>query len=198
MGNLIDLNSQIPDSRIPDGIARDSETLAAINAHVGSNDPHPIYLTQIEGDARYRQTTAALTDADIPSAIARDTEYIAADAAHVAAANPHPGMITAVTLDNNVTIVKQKLLTGTTPATPGHSLSMPLGINPSLLLGFSCMVGIDQGGGNLIWSVPPGIPFPGYAFSASIFADIFRVRPDLTNSGNILNRPFKALIYYIG
>lgn len=53
MGNLIDLNSQIPDSRIPAGIARDTETTAAINAHIVAVDPHPIYLTQAEGDERY-------------------------------------------------------------------------------------------------------------------------------------------------
>lgn len=94
MGNLIDLNSQIPDSRIPAGIARDTETTAAINAHIAAVDPHPIYLTQAEGDGRYRQTTTALTDADIPAAITRDVEVTAAVTAHVAAADPHPVYLT--------------------------------------------------------------------------------------------------------
>ncbi|WP_341738735.1 hypothetical protein [Microcoleus sp. CAWBG640] len=94
MGNLIDLNSQIPDSRIPAGIARDTETTAAINAHIVAVDPHPIYLTQAEGDGRYRQTATALTDADIPAAIARDVEVTAAVTAHVAAADPHPVYLT--------------------------------------------------------------------------------------------------------
>ncbi|MEG4944631.1 hypothetical protein, partial [Microcoleus sp. F4-D5] len=44
---------------------------------------------QSEGDARYRQSTVALTDADIPSVIARDSEVTAAINAHLAAADPH-------------------------------------------------------------------------------------------------------------
>ncbi len=55
MGELIDLNSQIPDNRIPAGVARDTETTAAINAHVAEADPHAQYLLQAEGDARYPQ-----------------------------------------------------------------------------------------------------------------------------------------------
>lgn len=94
MGDLIDLNSQIPDSRIPVGIARDTETAAAIGAHIAAVDPHPTYLTQVEGDERYRQTARALTDADIPAAIARDVEVTAAVTAHVAAADPHPVYLT--------------------------------------------------------------------------------------------------------
>lgn len=89
MGELIDLNSQIPDSRIPAGVARDTETTAAINAHVATADPHPIYLTQTEGDSRYRQSAVALADGDIPAGIARDSETTAAINAHVAAADPH-------------------------------------------------------------------------------------------------------------
>lgn len=108
------------------------------------------------------------------------------------------GTARTVLVDDNLTVIKQKLITGTTPATPGLSSATVLGINPNLLLGFCCMVGIDQGNGAILWAAPPGVPVPGYAFSASIFVDIFRVRPDLTNSANILNRPFKALIYYIG
>lgn len=55
MGELFDLNSQIPDNRIPSGIARDTETTAAINTHITAADPHPGYLTQAEGDVRYEQ-----------------------------------------------------------------------------------------------------------------------------------------------
>lgn len=81
MGKLTNLNPAAPiaDADIPAAIARDSETTAAINAHVGATDPHPIYLTQAEGDGRYRQISTALTDTDIPAAIARDAEYVAAD-----------------------------------------------------------------------------------------------------------------------
>jgi hypothetical protein len=94
MGELIDLNSQIPDSRIPSLIARDTETTAAIAAHVAAADPHPTYLTQTEGDGLYRARLTALTDVDIPATIARDTEITAAIAAHVAAADPHPTYLT--------------------------------------------------------------------------------------------------------
>ena len=100
-------------------------------------------------------------------------------------------------LDDNTTIIKQKLLTGTTPATPGYSTALSHNIDPSRIIGFTCMVGTDEGSGYILWTTPPGIPSPGYAFSASIFVDAFRIRPDSTNSQKILNRPFKALITYL-
>ena len=84
MGELIDLNPRsITDADIPSAIARDSEVSAAIAAHTAAADPHPVYLNQSEGDARYRQAAVALTDADIPSAIARDAEVSAAIAAYM-------------------------------------------------------------------------------------------------------------------
>lgn len=88
---LIAINppSTITEPQIPNEIARDSEVTAAISAHVAAADPHPGYLTQHEGDGRYRQTATALTDADIPAAIARDSEVAAEIASHVSAANPH-------------------------------------------------------------------------------------------------------------
>jgi hypothetical protein len=92
MGKLTNLNPPAPigDADIPSGVARDAEVTAAITTHVNATDPHPIYLTQTEGDARYRQSTIALTDADIPSGVARDAEVTAAITTHVAAADPHP------------------------------------------------------------------------------------------------------------
>jgi hypothetical protein len=91
MGKLTNLNPFIPiaDSDIPAAIARDSEVTAAVNAHLAATDPHPQYLQQSEGDARYRQTTVALSDADIPTTIARDSEVTAAVNAHLAATDPH-------------------------------------------------------------------------------------------------------------
>lgn len=59
--------------------------------HVAAGDPHPGYLTQVEGDARYRQTATPLVDADIPAAIARDSEVTAAISTHEGAADPHAG-----------------------------------------------------------------------------------------------------------
>lgn len=43
----------ITDADIPAEIARDTETTAAIATHAALADPHPVYLTQAEGDARY-------------------------------------------------------------------------------------------------------------------------------------------------
>jgi len=62
MGELIDLNPKKPlaDADIPDFIARDTETAAAVAAHAMAGDPHPIYLTQAEGDALYRSVTGSV------------------------------------------------------------------------------------------------------------------------------------------
>ena len=71
-----------------------TELNGAIASHVAAVDPHPIYLTQAEGDGLYRKSATALTDADIPAAIARDTETAAAIASHIGAADPHPVYLT--------------------------------------------------------------------------------------------------------
>ena len=81
------------DADIPASIARDSEVSTAISTHAAAGDPHPGYLTQTEGDARYRQTATALTDGDIPSTIARDTEVSSAISTHEGAADPHAGYL---------------------------------------------------------------------------------------------------------
>jgi hypothetical protein len=68
---------------------------SAVASHVAAADPHSQYLTQAEGDGRYRQSATALSDSDIPAGIARDSEVAAAIGAHEAAADPHPGYLTA-------------------------------------------------------------------------------------------------------
>lgn len=55
MGELIDLNSTIPASRIDPAMATDVETAAAIANHERATDPHTQYATQARGDERYRQ-----------------------------------------------------------------------------------------------------------------------------------------------
>ena len=61
---------------LPTSIATDSEVAAAdavvaadaasaLAAHVAASDPHPTYLTQTEGDARYRELTDAVTYAEL-------------------------------------------------------------------------------------------------------------------------------------
>ncbi len=42
-----------------------SNAAAALAAHVAAADPHPVYLTQTEGDARYRQQSTSITYAEI-------------------------------------------------------------------------------------------------------------------------------------
>ncbi|MEG3900004.1 MULTISPECIES: tail fiber domain-containing protein [unclassified Microcoleus] len=86
---LIKKQRAITAADLPPENAMDVEVSAAINAHAGATDPHPIYLTQLEGDGRYRQSATAITDAELPATIARDTEFQAADTAHVNATDPH-------------------------------------------------------------------------------------------------------------
>jgi hypothetical protein len=43
----------IPDTDISPDVARDSEVSSAVSTHAGAADPHAVYLTQSEGDARY-------------------------------------------------------------------------------------------------------------------------------------------------
>lgn len=66
---LIDLNkSSTQPLVIPQEIARDAEVASAISAHVAAADPHPGYLTQTEGDGRYRQMNAGiLLDVSAPA-----------------------------------------------------------------------------------------------------------------------------------
>ena len=62
--------------------ATSASVTAALAAHTGAGDPHPVYLTQLEGDGRY--TTPASVDGSITSAIT----------AHEALTNPHPIYLT--------------------------------------------------------------------------------------------------------
>lgn len=71
-GNVLQ-SGLILDTDIPSTLARDTEVAAAITAHEAAADPHPVYLTQIEGDARYRELTDAVTYAELtgkPAALA--------------------------------------------------------------------------------------------------------------------------------
>ena len=79
----------ITDADIPPPIARDAEVTAAMNAHLEASDPHSQYLLPSEGDARYRQSSTALTASDMPSAMATDAEVTAAMNAHLGASDPH-------------------------------------------------------------------------------------------------------------
>lgn len=56
---LIKKYRAIADSDIPAAIARDTELITALAAHTNATDPHPAYLTQGEGDAKYRLNSTA-------------------------------------------------------------------------------------------------------------------------------------------
>jgi hypothetical protein len=85
---------------------------AAVTAHEGAADPHPGYLTQAEGDGRYRQTATPLADGDIPAGIARDSEVAAAISAHENAPDPHPAYLTPAEGDAAYAPVAQGVMNG--------------------------------------------------------------------------------------
>lgn len=58
----LDGSALLPDNRLPASIARDTEVSAAVAAHEGAADPHAVYLTQPEGDARYAALGSGVTD----------------------------------------------------------------------------------------------------------------------------------------
>ena len=123
------LINPITEPQIPQAIARDTETAAAINAHATATDPHPIYLTQTEGDGRYRQTAAALTDSDIPAAIARDAEVTAAINAHATATDPHPIYLTQTEGDGRYRQTAAALTDSDIPAAIARDAEVTAAIN---------------------------------------------------------------------
>lgn len=52
------LKNPITEPQVPSAIARDAEVTVAINSHAAAADPHPVYLTQAEGDARYGESAS--------------------------------------------------------------------------------------------------------------------------------------------
>ncbi|MEG3913573.1 hypothetical protein QT979_08565, partial [Microcoleus sp. w2-18bC1] len=121
-------------------IARDSEVTAAITAHTSAADPHPAYLTQTEGDARYRQSSVALTDSDIPAAIARDSEVTAAITAHTSAADPHPAYLTQTEGDARYFRGRSQTYTLDPPSIPAGELHKIFVSFAGADLGDACLV----------------------------------------------------------
>jgi hypothetical protein len=71
MGKLTNLNPSkaLTEADMPPGMATDNEVTVALNAHVNAANPHPIYLTQAEADAMYRQSSVAyFVTAPLPTA----------------------------------------------------------------------------------------------------------------------------------
>ena len=93
-------------SQLQDDIFLDINALEQADTdHVNDSNPHPVYLTQPEGDAQYLRLNGgnaptanlswggnrltSLGDAQADGDAANRGQVLAADAAHVAAANPH-------------------------------------------------------------------------------------------------------------
>ncbi len=158
MGELMNLNPKVPiaDADIPALIARDSETAAAIAAHTGAVDPHPVYLTQAEGDGRYRRSAVALTDSDIPAAIARDSETTVAIDAHIAAIDPHPQYLTQAEGDARYPRFLRKVLTGVIPLGAQQRLTVPHGVPADKIIAFSAFVTVPVDSVWPGWMLLPG------------------------------------------
>ncbi|MEG4807926.1 hypothetical protein QUA82_09875 [Microcoleus sp. F8-D3] len=192
---FIDVQSRpLTDSDIPESIARDTEVTAAINSHKAETDPHPIYLTQAEGDGRYRQNSAAITDAELPSTIARDTEVTAAINSHKAETDPHPIYLTQAEGDARygTSALKSTIFTGTMPTAAGNSASFIHGIPSANIRCFNCMVQTPDG----IWVLPGGFPFPGYQYHCSIFQTVCNVRLGSSDNNLVAGRPYIVTIFH--
>ncbi|MEK0196016.1 hypothetical protein, partial [Microcoleus anatoxicus] len=177
----------LTDADIPAAIARDAEVTAVVAAHVAAVDPHPVYLTQAEGDGRYRRTATALTDADIPAAIARDAEVTAAVAAHVAATDMHS--------------IRCKILNFTAgpPSTDGTVVYVPHGIVSAKILGFSVSIQINPAQDfwvNQNYFLSPG-QVTGNRFIATLFNGNLMVENFGGDSANVVNKPGRAIIWYL-
>ena len=282
MGTLTNLNG-ITEPQIPAAIARDTEVASAIASHVSAVDPHPTYLTQPEGDGRYRQTATPLVDGDIPATIARDAEFVAADLIHTNLADPHPNLWTRIAnafltltggqtiiknnpamspvsytasqnsleirttdgsnpilgfhragfsatalyhlgygnnslrirnadgfdgailhdgnigervitnrLDDSTTVVRQKLITGTTAATQGGVVQLDMGIATARIQSISLLVLYEPEG--LIgpaYSITPSFEYMFWTSNSIIF-----IVNKLHNSGSILSKPIRVLVTY--
>ena len=189
MGILSNLNG-ITEPQIPASIARDAEVISAIASHTSAIDPHPIYLTQVQGDRLYRQSAIALADADIPAAIARDLEVTSAIANHVTAANPHPQYL----------IAKQKIITVTSANSQGTQASSAHGLDQATIIGFRAMMRIDSStsAGAIPLILPGGLPgLAGYNYSARLTSSHCIVRLHPTDSNQIFSRVVTFIIDHI-
>jgi len=159
----------IADADIPAAIARDAEFAAADAAHAAAIDPHPQYLTQTEGDGRYRQSSVAIANADIPPEIARDAEVVAAL--------------------GGCKILK---LTGTTNSVQGNLTVAPHGLVGDNICGFFCKIFHLQN-----WGVPSNYTrSPGYYFEVYQDDTRFVIVPS-SDSSQIVARPFSIVVFYI-
>lgn len=192
------------DSDIPAAIARGSEVADAIAAHSSavSPEPHPMYLNQTRGDARYRQSAVPLADADIPSVIARDTEVSAAIAAHSSAISPEPHSmyLTQARGDARYPVFKRSKFTVATPSAQGGTNSIPHRLNVAKILSFSAFVTIDlsTSAGFVPVVAPGGLPgFTGYYYSVWLDTDWIYCKLSSTDSSWMLSRALTVTIDWV-
>lgn len=152
------------------------------------------YLSQTQGDAKYRQIGTALTDTDIPAAIARDAEVAAAVAAHAAAIDPHPVYLTQTEGDVRYPLYKQVIFT--TASAQGGTANTVHGLVFAKILSFSSMVKIVSAVSTSLITQGGLIGYPGYSYSIHITGDIVYCLLHPTDSANILNCPITVNILY--
>ena len=159
------------------------------------------YLSQTQGDSRYRQITVALTDADIPAAIARDTETTAAINAHVVATDPHPIYLTQA--EGDALYAKQftrAIFTGNCPSTTNGTTSIAHGLTASRIKSFTAFALIYPGTISEIRIQPGGAvaPFLGtnFFYSVDISPANINIRTS-TNSNNVLGTQVTITIDYL-
>jgi len=113
----LDSGGDVPDTQIPDGIARDSEVSSAVSTHDGLTSPHSA-ATSLEKTANKGaasgycplDASSDVPDANIPDSITRDTEL----SSHAGAATGVHGVGTG-TIAKVADIVATKLDDFTTP-----------------------------------------------------------------------------------
>jgi len=219
MGTLTNLNG-ITEPQIPAAIARDTEVASAIAAHnaadwvhidylwrvflpreeaagitiashVAEPDPHPNYLTQPEGDGRYRQTATPLVDGDIPAAIARDAEVASAIASHVSAVDPHP----------QYPRFFRAIYSSQCPATANQTVSVAHGLAASNIRSFTAFAILYPNTISETRIQPGGVGLPSWIasncyYSVDIGPSNINIRAN-ANSATVANAPVTIVVDHV-
>lgn len=185
--------------------AANGDTVAT---HEQKTDPHPQYLTQQEGDARFRQLSTAITDAELPSTIARNSGVTAAINGHLNATDPHPLYLTQVEADARYQLKGGQLavanLNLNVPSTANGVTSLDMA-NTFAALGYGTNFDYGKikkisaigslGTSNVIRVPDGGIGLPGYYYGLCITNRSITVRTT-NDSGSVLNMPIIIRVEY--
>ena len=141
------LTGTVPLGSLPAAVATEAEVTSAIAAHAAASDPHPVYMTQPEGDARYRplgqipasDLTGVVSLGNLPGTLATESEVTTAIAAIT------PASIGAATeaslagyqpLDSDLTAIAALTTSGLVERTgAGTATTRSLGATGASLLG---------------------------------------------------------------